>query len=175
MAASRNSIFPRNAQLPYIFTASVIALEGMGGTVVGRARRKAALGAVAIGTVLCGVFWGAIPPRKGFKGGFDVIPLTSPPTAADRQKDRDVKALHAMVPPEAWLAVSEQEMPHISRLNMLSLRDTSNADYMLYGVGSGFFGSTNGDRALASGEFVKVAERPGLVLLRRKAYRPPQH
>src|SRR5580658_4866668 len=59
--------------IPYIFTASVIALEGMGGTVVGRARRKAALGAVAIGTVLCGVFWGAIPPRKGFKGGFDVI------------------------------------------------------------------------------------------------------
>jgi hypothetical protein len=51
---------------------------------------------------------------------------------------------------------------------MLSLRDTTNADYMLYAVGSGFFGSTNAERVLAAGEFAKVAERPGLVLLKRK-------
>jgi uncharacterized membrane protein len=159
--------------IPYIFTASVIALEAMGGTVEGRARRKAALAAVAIGTMLCGVFWGAIPPRKSIKGGFDMIPMTARPTEADRRKDRDLKELHAMVPPEATLAVSEQEMPHISRLNMASLRDTTDADYILYGVGSGFYGSTNGDRAIATGEFVKIAERPGLILAKRKTPRHP--
>jgi uncharacterized membrane protein len=159
--------------IPYIFTASVIALEAMGGTVEGRARRKAALAAVAIGTVLCGVFWGAIPPRKSFKGGFDVIPMTARPTEADWRKDRDLKELHMMVPPDAMLAVSEQEMPHISRLNMASLRDTTDADYMLYGVGSGSYGAANGDRTLASGEFVKVAERPGLILTKRKTPRHP--
>jgi uncharacterized membrane protein len=155
--------------IPYIFPAAVLALEVMGDTTRGRARRKAGIAAVALGTVLCGVFWGAIPPRKSFKGGFDVLPMDSRPTAADLQRHRDLQELHAMVPQEAWLAVSEHEMPHISRLNMLSLRDTTNADYMLYGVGSGFFGSTNAERVLAAGEFEKVAERPGLVLLKRKS------
>jgi uncharacterized membrane protein len=154
--------------IPYIFPASVIALEAMGNTTKGLARRKAALAALAIGTILCGVFWGALPPRKSFKGGFELVPMTARPSEAERQKHRDLQELHAMVPADAWLAVSEHEMPHISRLNMLSLRDTTNADYMLYAVGSGFFGSTNAERVLAAGEFAKVAERPGLVLLKRK-------
>jgi hypothetical protein len=56
---------------------------------------------------------------------------------------------------------------------MASLRDTTDADYMLYGVGSGSYGAANGDRVLASGEFVKVAERPGLILTKRKTPRHP--
>jgi hypothetical protein len=89
------------------------------------------------------------------------------PTPADRQKHEDLQALHARVPAEASLAVSEHEMPHLSRLLMLSLRDTTDADYLLYAVGSGYFGSDRAERALAAGEFRRFADRPGLVLLQR--------
>jgi uncharacterized membrane protein len=158
--------------IPYIFPAAALALERYGDSPEGTVRRRAALAAVVTGTVLCGVFWGAIPPRKLFKGGFDALPMTAA-TQVDRVKHKDLQELHAMVPPDAKLAVSEHEMPHISRLHMLSLRDTADADYLLYAPGSGFFGSTNADRALAKGDFEKIAERPGLVLLRKKGLQPP--
>ena len=157
--------------IPYVFPAAVLALGGMGAAPGGVTRRRAALAAVVTGTVLCGVFWGAIPPRRAFHGGFDTLPMT-PPTEGDRRKDEDLRALHAMVPADAWLAVSEHEMPHLSRLNMISLRDTSDADYLLYAVGSGYFGSDRADRARQAGQFREVGERPGLVLLERTTPRP---
>jgi len=153
--------------IPYVFPASVLALEALGKGDGGPARRQSATAAMLVGTALCGVFWGAIPPRETFHGGFDTLPMTAP-TEADRRKEADLRALAARVPPEAWLAVSEHEMPHLSRLNMLSLRDTTDADYLLYAEGSGFFGSDRAERALREGKFVVVAERPGLVLLKRK-------
>jgi hypothetical protein len=61
-------------------------------------------------------------------------------------------------------------MPHISRLHMRSLRDTTAADYLLYAVGGGRYGGDNAEKALAAHEFESVAERPGLVLLRRLDY-----
>lgn len=159
--------------IPYMFPATVLAIEAMGATPERLPRRRAAMLAVLVGTVLCTMFWGAFPPRKEFHGGFDTLPMTAP-TDADRQRDADLRALHALVPEDAWLAVSEHEMPHISRTNMLSLRDTTDADYLLYGVGSGFFGSDRAERALKEGLFEKVAERPGLVLLKRVAPLPPR-
>jgi uncharacterized membrane protein len=151
--------------IPYIFPASVLAIKELGGAPDGRSRQRAALSAILIGTALCGIFWGAIPPRKSIKGGFVTMAMTRP-TEVDRKKHRDLVELHGLVPADAWLAVSEQEMPHISRLKMRSLRDTTDADYILYGVGS--IGSANGDRVLAAGQFEKIAERPGLLLLKRK-------
>jgi uncharacterized membrane protein len=151
--------------IPYIFPAAVLALERLGGEPDGKARRGAALAAVIAGTLLCGVFWGAIPPRKLFHGGFDTLPMTAP-TAADGRKHADLVELNSMVPPEASVAVSEHEMPHISRFNMVTLRDTADAEYLLYAPGS--HGSANGERALARGECEKIAERPGLVLCRKK-------
>jgi hypothetical protein len=126
------------------------------------------MAAMVVGTTLCGIFWGAIPPRKTCHGGFEsALPMTAP-TDADRRKEADLRELAAMVPDDAWLAVSEREMPHLSRLNMLTLRDTADADYLLYAVGSGWFGSDRAEKALREGKFEKVAERPGLVLLKRK-------
>jgi hypothetical protein len=94
------------------------------------------------------------------------------PTAADIQKDKDLKELHAMIPPDASVAIGESEMTHVSRLNIKGLRDTWDADYILYAFASGFGGGTNADHALASGQFDKVAERPGLGLLKRKSAPP---
>jgi uncharacterized membrane protein len=159
--------------IPYMFPAVVLALQAMGDAPAGLARRRAAMGAVLAGTALCGLFWGAVPPRKEFHGGFDTLPMTAP-TDADRKKDADLRELHALVPQDAWLAMSEHEMPHISRLNMLSLRDTTDADYLLYQVGSGYFGSDRADQALKAGTFKIVAERPGLVLAQRIVPLPPK-
>jgi hypothetical protein len=151
--------------IPYIFPAAVLAIERLGGEPKGAARRGAALAAVVLGTLLCGVFWGAIPPRKLFHGGFDTLPMTAP-TAADRRKHDDLVELNAIPPADARVAVSEHEMPHISRFNMVTLRDTADAEYLLYAPGS--HGSANGERALARGECEKIAEKPGLVLCRKK-------
>jgi hypothetical protein len=52
-------------------------------------------------------------------------------------------------------------------LRVQTLRESHNsADYLLYGVNSA--GAGWGDKALADGEYVEVARKPGLVLLKRK-------
>jgi hypothetical protein len=90
------------------------------------------------------------------------------PTEAERQKHRDLVALHAMIPPNASVAISEAEMPHVSRDVIRTLRDTTDADYLLYDTNSGFGGATRANAELASGAFEVVATRPGLTLLKRK-------
>jgi hypothetical protein len=93
-------------------------------------------------------------------------------TAAERQKEKDLRELAAMVPKAAALAVSEQEHPPVSsRLKCFDLRDNyDGADYILYAEDTGGFGSDSGRRALSSGEYEEMARRPAskLVLLRKK-------
>jgi uncharacterized membrane protein len=155
--------------IPYIFPAAALALASMADASPSPGRRPAALGAAVIGTLLCGVFWGAIPPRKSIKGGFVTMAMTRP-TDADRTRHKDLLELNALIPKDASVAMSEQEMPHISRLNMRTLRDTTDADYFLYGVASQ--GAANADRLLATGQAKMIAQRPGLKLLRRKDLDP---
>jgi hypothetical protein len=136
----------------YLFPAVAVALGQMRGE--GKAldvvRVRAGLAALVVGTALTTFHWGAIPPRETIHGGFFDLPMTAP-TEADRQKHRDLQELHKLVPRSAKLAVSEQEMTHISRLNMFSLRDHLDADYLLYGTASGFYGSDNANRGLHQG------------------------
>jgi uncharacterized membrane protein len=148
---------------PYVFSAVTLAIASYPPEGLGLVRRRSALCVLALGTALSGVFWGAIPPREQVHGGFSMMTMRAP-TEADKQKDRYIKELHAMVPPKASLAIGEAEMTHISHLKVKGLRDSMDTDYVLYSIGSG------GDRALVSGEFEKVAERPGgLTLLVRKS------
>jgi uncharacterized membrane protein len=158
--------------LPYLFTAAALAIAAFPAEGAGSERRRAALAALVTGTILCGAHWGAIPPRESIHGGFYTMSMRAP-TTEELQRDADLKALNAMVPKDASVAVSEPEMPHISRLWMRSLRDSTDADYLLYGTMSGSYGATNAERALMLGQFEKMAERPGLVLLRRKGLAPP--
>ena len=90
------------------------------------------------------------------------------PTAADWQKMRDLRDLAAMIPENAPFAASEQELPHVSgRLKVMTLRDgAAGADYILYGVTSA--GANIATEALARGEYLEIASRPGLSLLKRK-------
>ena len=158
--------------IPFLFLAAAIALSMMGQGRIGRAKQWGAICAMAVGTLLATNVWGAIPPSSKFKGGFANIGEFKPVSAAERQKERDLRDLAAMVPRSAALAVSEQEHPHVSsRLKCYDLRDGyDGADYLLYGEDTGFFGSDNARRALSSGEYEEIARRPAskLVLLRKK-------
>jgi len=153
--------------LPYIFPAAVLCIAALGREGQGMVRRRAALAALVMGTTLCTIHWGAIPPRDKVHGGFSTMSMRAP-TEAERQKHRDLVALHAMIPPTASVAISEAEMPHVSRDVIRTLRDTTDADYLLYDTNSGFGGATRANAELASGAFEVVATRPGLTLLKRK-------
>jgi len=158
---------------PYIFPAAALAIAAYRGRgVVAVAHRRAALWALIGGTTLAGVHWGAIPPRSAVHGGFIMLPMRAP-TPAEIQKDRDIRDLDKLVPKDKSLAVSEGEMPHLSRQWVRTLRDTYDADYILYGVDTGYLGGSNAQRALASGDYETIAERPGLALLRRKSTTQP--
>jgi len=149
---------------PYVFMASAVALASCASH--DRLKARATVAALAIGTLLCTKYWGAFPPGPNFKSGFSNI-IFSTPTAADRQKARDLADLAAMIPEQATFAVSEQELPHVSgRLKVLTLRDgIGGPDYVLYGTTSA--GAAIAAQALASGQYVEIAQRPGLSLLKR--------
>jgi uncharacterized membrane protein len=150
----------------YVFPATALMLAAYRSGSEGRIRGRAALAALAVGTLLCTAQWGAFPPR-GIHSGFAYVAFERP-TAADEQKARDLAELYAMIPPDSLYAVSEQELPHVSgRLTIRSLKyDTAGAEYLLFGTTS--IGSDVGMKALGNGSYEEVAKRPGLMLLKRK-------
>ncbi len=152
---------------PYVFTASAVMLSVYRSGTDASVKLRAALAALVTATILCTLHWGAFPPRGFVKGGFAHIGFDRP-SAEQEQKARDLAELAAMIPPEASVSVSEEELPHVStRLNILTLRSGTNlADYLLYGVNSN--GAGHAAKALQDGEYVEIATRPGLELLQRK-------
>jgi uncharacterized membrane protein len=158
----------------YVFPAAALALAAYPATRDGLLRRRAAVGAALAAALLCIDHWGAIPPRQAVRGGFGSITFEQP-TPAQKQKARDLADLAAMVPLDAPIAVSENELPHLStRLDCYSLRDGwDGATWVLYAENTGGFGADNGEKARTSGDYEEVARRPGLVLLRKKEKADP--
>ena len=154
--------------LPYLFTACALALAAYRFDSESRVKVPASLTALGAGTFLCFVQWGMFPPRGSIHGGFQDVPITQRPSAEHIQKERDLQELFRMIPPNASFSAGEQEIPHVSgHLLVQTLRESHNsADYLLYGPHSA--GAGVGDKALADGEYVEVARRPGVVLLKRK-------
>jgi hypothetical protein len=90
------------------------------------------------------------------------------PSPGDYQFERDLLALDALVPSDASVAVSEHELPHISRMNLFSLRDgLFDADYLLYDIAGGYLGADIAEPALARGQYRLVAQKSDLALLKR--------
>jgi len=145
---------------PYVFSAVTLAIAAYGAEGTGLVRRRAALGALIAGTALTGVFWGAIPPRASVHGGFSMMTMR-PPTAADKVKDQSIKELHKLVPKDAHLGIGEAEMTHVSHLWVKGLIDSTDVEYVIYTPGAG-------DKAVATGQFEKIAERPGGVALYKR-------
>jgi uncharacterized membrane protein len=153
---------------PYVFAASALALAAFRSDDGGAVRMRAAAGALCVATILCTIHWGAFPPNGTIKGGFVDVNFRHP-SSSDEQKAHDLAELDAMVPPRAKVAVSEEELPHVSgRLNVLTLKyGTGAAEYVIYSPYSQ--GGGIGAQALSDGSFTEVATRPGLYLLKRKS------
>jgi uncharacterized membrane protein len=149
-----------------MFPAAALALEALRDK--SPSGERAALLAVLAGTLFTTTAWGAIPPRAGgFQTGYRTADM-HPVTEAERTKEADLLALDAMVPRDAWLAVTEQELPHVSaRLNCLTLKNgLGQAEYILSADGA--FTSETADAAERSGRYAVIARRGVVKLLKRK-------
>jgi uncharacterized membrane protein len=157
-----------------IFPASALALAALGH--VGPERRRAATGALLAGTLLTTTAWGAIPPRDHFRAAYGDVNF-DPLTEHERDKANYLAELAALVPPDASLAVSEHELPHVSgRTKCFDLKDDFfDADYVLYERESGGDGAEHAKKALATGKYERVVARGSLVLLKNKSYSPPSN
>ncbi|MES1189048.1 MAG: DUF2079 domain-containing protein [Myxococcales bacterium] len=118
--------------VPYIFAASVLMLRVLGQGELGHLRRRAAVGAVALGVLSHSYVFGAVLQHETFIGGFSKVEFEMTPAEAKRYQT--LKRLAASIPREASVAASENVVPHIaSRANAFTLKDgvPADADYVL--------------------------------------------
>jgi uncharacterized membrane protein len=117
--------------IPYLFGASVLALAAMGASRTGQIHRRAALIALLVGVFLHSWSFGAVFDPVTFVGGFHTVPFHV--TEAERNRYRDLREIIAMIPPEASVAATDPENPHISnRLTAYAFRTgADDADYLL--------------------------------------------
>jgi uncharacterized membrane protein len=157
--------------VPYIFPAAALALAAItdapdGG---GVARRRAAVATMLVGTLIATAHWGAIPPRAAYRHAYGEIMVFDPPTPTQVQRRHDIADLVAMVPPDAILAATDRELPHVS--NRLQCWNFSTgfggSDYVLYGTTRPSSYETNELHAAERAGYLHAAERPGLILLKR--------
>jgi uncharacterized membrane protein len=155
--------------IPYIFPAAALAIAALGKEArEGTARRRAAVAALVTATVLATAQWGAIPPRRAFHSAYGPLSF-EPPTAQHRQLRRDLHELARMVPKDAILGATDRELPHVS--NRLEAWNMSagfqGTDYIIYTTDHPISTEREQfDAALRAG-YERVAERPGLVLIKR--------
>jgi hypothetical protein len=156
--------------IPFVFLATALALAAYGPTKQGRAQLWGGVGGLAVATFLTSRVWGAMPPGDKFHGGFRDIPGFRPLSEADKEKERDLAQLLAMIPANASVASSELEHPHVStRLNCYTLRvGYEGAEYILYAENG--LGGDRARKSLEKGEYEVIERRPGsgLALLRKK-------
>jgi uncharacterized membrane protein len=152
----------------YMFPATALALVHLGQGAQGLIRRRAATATLVIGTLLATAAWGAIPPRHKIRSSYGWMSF-DPPTPAERQRLRDLRDLAGMVPKTAILAVSDREGPHVS--NRYECWNISNgfegADYVLYTTVNAITPDTQVAIAAERAGYVRIAERSGLILLKR--------
>jgi uncharacterized membrane protein len=117
--------------IPYIFAASVLMLRLISQGDGGHVRRRAVLGAVALGVLSHSYVFGAVLQHETFIGGFGHIEFQM--TAAEQQRYQSVKRMNALIPREGSVAASEDLVPHVAaRKNVYTLKDGGvfDADYV---------------------------------------------
>jgi len=132
--------------VPYLFGATILMLRLLSeaprpGAARRRAihggaiRRNAALGAMAAAMFFHSYAYGAIFQHHTFVGGFAKISFEMTPE--ERQRYAALQRMLKMIPPDASVAASENEVPHIAaRLNAFALRFAhGDADYLLVRAG----------------------------------------
>lgn len=131
--------------------------------------------ALTVGLFLGNLQYGAWQPNPVVRGGFVDVPFLAP-SAADRQREKDLQELMALVPRDASLAASDRVQPHVTwHVRTYSLKDALyDCDYLLWSDLPGDPGNDRGLRALSSGEYVVFATRGGSTLARKASLPPPE-
>jgi uncharacterized membrane protein len=116
--------------IPYIFAATVLALHVLGQQ-FGAERRRAAVCAMALAVSAHSTVFGAIFQHDSFVGGFAGVSFVE--TDEDRRNYEGFQALAKLIPPDASVAASENEIPHLSaRRDAYTLKDVhGDATYVL--------------------------------------------
>jgi len=157
--------------VPYLVAASVLGLEQLGRGAEGRPRRLAALAALVFVAGATSFHYGALLGASSIRGGPVEKALRISP--AERRRLADLNSIARLIPPDASVAATDHEGPHVSnRLTFYSLKTTlgDKPDYVLYGSNvSVRLERTHVQRALASGEYGLAAERGEFRLLHRGA------
>jgi uncharacterized membrane protein len=117
--------------IPYLFAAVVLMLGVLSKPADGAIRRRAALGAVVFGVMTHSYVFGAILQHETYVGGF--LPLPYKITDAERKTYASLRKIVAKIPPQAAVAATDMEVPHVSnRVSVYTLSSIhADADYLL--------------------------------------------
>jgi uncharacterized membrane protein len=117
--------------IPYLFAAVVLILGHVSKAPDGAIRRRAALGALLFGVTVHSYVFGAILQHETYIGGF--LPVPYKITASEKDQYAKLKKVVARIPPEASVAATDREVPHISnRYSAYTLRiHHGDSDYLL--------------------------------------------
>jgi uncharacterized membrane protein len=96
--------------IPYVFAASVLGLEALGKEAP--ARRTSAAAALCFATLIVSYHQGAFLGARSIRGGPLQVPLRS--TGAERRRAAQLEHVLATLPPDAAVAATEHEGPHVS-------------------------------------------------------------
>lgn len=120
--------------IPYLFLGIVLAIVMMEREQTnGVSAKRAALFTIALCVVSHSYNFGAVLERSNFIGGFSRIIFKITPVELERYAQ--LKELAAMIPPDAKVAASDQELPHVSarRTTYHIHGSIGDAEYMLIG------------------------------------------
>jgi uncharacterized membrane protein len=118
--------------IPYVFAATVLMVRLVGERPNGAVRRQAVLTAVAFGVLCHSYVFGAILQHQTFVGGFSKVEFTMSDEEVARYKT--MKEMRALIPQNASVAASENEVPHVSaRMDAYTIKDGAapDADFIL--------------------------------------------
>jgi uncharacterized membrane protein len=153
----------------YMFFAAAVAIGALAARPDGRVLRAAALTALLATSVVFSFHNGALFQRNTFRGGFGNVSFAW--TKADAKRLRDLRHLIGMIPPDASVAATEMEAPHVSgRENCYTIRFfILDADYLLANLEEVSWGPSrsNMQAAIRSGKYGFVASRGGFGLWKR--------
>lgn len=152
---------------PYIVTASILALEGIGKVAGARRQAAAALALIFVATG-AGFQYGLLLGGKTIVGGFGEKRVTVTPEEVARY--RELRRLVAQIPADASVTATAGEGPHVStRLILYNLGYAlgDEPDYILFRKSLSKGEAQRVLPVVESGEYGLVEERDVFMLLRR--------
>jgi uncharacterized membrane protein len=117
--------------IPYLFAAVVLMLGVISKGAEGALRRRAVLGALVLGVTTHSYVFGAILQHETYVGGF--LPVPYKMTQVEKETYAQLRRVVAKIPPQASVAATEMEVPHVSnRFSIYTLGSFhGDADYLL--------------------------------------------